>query len=375
MVDLDLAATDSANALSLDLAAVHTFDEASDEPLRDPRTQRAPLTPAEFHTETDAEASRSALRLAGALARYGDPPQRLWNTIPYFVRVYLQRRLLIEQLAGHVAARKQAVAQQRAALTAIGRQLALLSQSEGEEIWRPLARHLAVVRDAQARLKDAQARQARARESRNQELADATHKLAEAEQETANLRAQRDAWATKLDEQQRKSESTLQELRRNLAPERHAALPPDRQQADREQLSVIESHLQRLTQATAAAEEWLSASDQRRQQAEQHLEAVAARAQRTEIRCALSDDGAAGSVDDALVSLAENALRLRIPAVESLSDALPALADQARLRSEAEAHCRGLLETYDKQAYSRGRLLLVGGTLSLFLALSVLIFL
>ncbi len=317
------------------------------------------------------------------LADYGPIPAKLIQTVPYFFRVLMRKRVLDAELAALSLHRKHLDAQAEEALCVFAEALYALRK---DPRLSPLEKQLRVVADSQqqvgAREEDAQqAETARKREL--DELANDVQnieaKAAPVRSRESELQAQADALKTRIrgkEELVRKTEAEIQTLKKSTdagAIDRIAALTAERDarlgeaQSLNVQLLPLQEDLSGLRRELAK----LMATASALHDEERNLSTAAGREHE---RSRVSIGGARSAYQQVLRSLAEAGLRAKLAelAPAKARTATDAMARAAAKRESEELH-RAATESYDAAKYQQGMFLLVGGTGLVFLLFAGLI--
>lgn len=321
-----------------------------------------------------------------AISGYGPAPRSPVYDMPYFVRVYMRKRALADELRQLLAVRKRAERKHEEALCQVGE---VLYVHREDPALAPLSRSFQVVAAADADIDRHQFAGAAARrdaldevERLEKKVDAAEHVMRPLEKLADKLEVQLATRRTRLAEAEaeaRRTDAQVQKIRE--AAERAAT---DEAQlgflvSQRDELSTrmaeIEAEIEprsreliqvraKLTRQQAVTDELIAERDQLNDQTdrEQRLHQRTAGHARGELRSALRTIGEA--------AIAQNLVDRAGPQVAQVGE----MAVELERKRERVAMFRQALASYDSDAFQRGMYELVGGTAVLMLTLLYQIF-
>lgn len=329
----------------------------------------------------------TAVRRARAIAniaRYGPRPTRIIQQPLYWFRVMNRKRALSEELAALSAQRKRADDQAGEAMVQLGE--ALLSLRHIPEL-APLAKQLAAIVDAERRVGHVAAQADRRRDGMAQELARFTAELEREEAQAAPLRAREAKLAARLEQLKaraahadllrRKADAELEAMQRNRGGgdvERWGALVAERD-ARLGEFQSLGIEARPIEDDLAEVQRDLSVRMRKIAGFQEQRRAAATALDRTQQNQRVSVGSAQGARREALLSLANGAVKAGLhELVPEHADAVERTAQDAAKKRRHEDIQRAALNSYDAEAYARGFMLLLGGSVSFLLVLLIAVF-
>jgi hypothetical protein len=338
----------------------------------------APSAPPEPTETPEQQRARQIVELAG----YGAAPANVAQEPGYWVRVMLRKRTLETELLSLAAQRKRADDGMNEALAAMGQALRALGDDERLAKLRKL---LSAVAEADTRIGAAEAQGEKKKQGAHQEMARLDRDLGKLEQKAAPLRAQEAKMIAELEQIEgeikraemlrKKAEAELEALQKKGGGdvEIWGALKAERDARHGEvqslgiQMRPLQDDLAVLRKNLAQQMRSIEVVQSEKQTAATSLE----RAQQSH---RLATGSARGALQQALMSLANAAFKANL---ESLVPDEAAAVAEARERQQEKRHSEELLRaaagSYNHAAYSRGMMILCGGTGLFFLALVIAI--
>lgn len=299
-----------------------------------------------------------------ALAGYGPRPKKLWQCVPYGVRVAMRKSAMRQELSALTQQRERLDAQLEDALCALGE---LFFGLRGDPSVARLGPQLDSVARAQSSLGDAEVAGQQARNYATRELETVNQQLHALEQEAAPIRQRRGQYrgalkdaATRVRHAEagaKKAEAELEALKRDkhgIDPERYAALVArireheERRDELQAELPELEQSLRTLDMEVARLDALIEGLKEQRKSQGEALERA-----RDEHRESMGS--AKSARREALRLLAEAGLS---SGLGTLAEAKATAVRQARERAEKklveEQAQREAMESYDPVAYRRG---------------------
>jgi hypothetical protein len=338
----------------------------------------APSAPPEPVETSEQQRARQIKELAG----YGVAPTSVVAEPSYWVRVMLRKRALETELLALAAQRKRADDGTNEALTVMGQALRALGDDERLAKLRKL---LAAVAEADTRIGAAEAQGAKKKQGVHQELARLDRDLAKLEQKASPLRGreaklleeleQIDGSLKRADLLRKKAEAELEALQRKGGGdvETWGALKAERDARHGEvqslgiQMRPLQDDLAVLRKELAQQMRAIEVVQSEKQGASTSLE----RAQQSH---RMATGSARGALQQALASLANAAFKAGLDTlVADEAAAVVEARERAQEKRTNEELMRAAATSYDHAAYSRGMMILCGGTGLFFLALVIAI--
>lgn len=310
---------------------------------------------------------------------YGPPPGNLLQIVPYFVRVFLRKRVVADELAQLTGLRQKADAEVDDLACRIGETLYL---RRADPHLAALAQHIAVVGQADSQVDVRQAKSDDAQREATRMLEDVHQRLSAAERAGEPIARRREKLeqqaagiqgrAAAAQEALRKHDYDLQRLKAKKQPSPDDLIAQQRLETQRVKmqgevqstellLQPVRAELKKLDAKQAKHDTALNALEAERRQ----LEGMIEREQRQHARQAGT---ARSELNSALRSLAKAAIAKGL--VQHVQDAvlrLDKLEADAKRKRAREGLQREALSSFDEAAYRQGMIALVGGTSALFL--------
>ncbi|HEX4354620.1 MAG TPA: hypothetical protein VHZ95_16940, partial [Polyangiales bacterium] len=339
-------------------------------------------TPSAPKMTSQPAAPSPAMQLA-QLAGYGTPPQKLFQTVPYFFRVSSRKRSLQAQLSAQSLQRKRSELRADDAQTAMGE--ALYALREDRQL-QPLAAQLKLVQDAREQIGRNNVAAKRTIQTRKRELEALSQRLVQAKREVAPFRDRANALGQQielgkaklrdLDKQLRKLDSERKGLK---GASQVAALSQIATLDGERETLLLASHdgereLAPAIEALAEVEKTVLEHDQAIARLDEQQRKTAEATERDSDRHRITARSAANAYRETLRSLAHAAVRcglgeLAAPALRNASEAEAPIADERH----SEDMLRRALASYDHAAYRRGMQIVAGGIVGTFMFFAMLI--
>jgi hypothetical protein len=333
-------------------------------------------------TSKPAPPPSAATQLA-ELSGYGAPPQKLFQTVPYFFRVSSRKRLLRAQLSAQSLQRKRSELRADDAQTAMGEALYALRD---DRRLQPLAAQLKLVHEARDQIGRNNLAAKRTIQTRKREFEALSQRLAEAKRAAAPFRDRASTLGQQielgkaklrdLDKQSRKLESERRALKGSsqVAALSQIATLDDERAALLATIQSVELELAPAIEASTEVEKTIVEHDQVIARLEEQQRKTAEAAERDSDRQRITARSAANAYRETLRSLAQAAVRsglgeLAAPALRNASEAEAPIADER----QSEEMLRRALASYDHAAYRRGMQIVAGGIVGTFMFFAVLI--
>lgn len=330
----------------------------------------------------EASASPKAPDPLAAIHQFGPPPERPWGSLAYFVRVYIRRRVLTDELVERVQARKRAEARVDELHYRIGETL-FMHRNDPRLV--ALARNFQVVAQADHQVDDRMSTGDEVRRNALAGLEKQQTQIERAKMATEPIRmqeAQLVATEAKLKGQVNQVRAALrkldQDIKRSTAagpgsPEAVQLMAAQAQRQAQEQglserLQAVTSELGRTRNRLARAEATVAAEQAK------HEEMNVALARKS-VRLTVATGTAREALQRALRSVSEVAIASDLTFLaQGQVDKLQAAQEKVEATRKQEAEHRAAISAFDHEAYDIGQKMLVGGTVVLFLTLVFLVF-
>jgi hypothetical protein len=364
-----------ASAPALELAVDNA--RATPEPAERESEKRKKV---EKRKESPAELRARQVR---ELADYGSAPQKIWQAIPYCVRVTMRKKELEQQLAALSAQRKRAEDGAQEALGKMGHALYALRH---DPRMRPLAPKLKVIAQSASTIGETEALGEQRQKTMKKELAGVARELEKEEGLAKPLREQDARLGAQLDDMKgrvQQAQLVVKKLEGDLDAVRSGKLKVDAErfgvmQAERD---ARHGELQTLGVQMRPLEEELAAV---RGKLQKHLRAIAtlqgeaaqteSAMQRAEHQLRVSSGSAQSNYRDALISLAKEALEQNLAglAPEHAGAAADGVIAADKKRKEEDLY-RAATLSYDEGMYKKGVVILLGGSAAFFLSFAIMV--
>jgi hypothetical protein len=352
-------------------AAVLELDHRADE-------ESAPSTPPEPTETPEQQRARQIVELA----QYGAAPANVIQEPGYWVRVMLRKRTLENELLSLAAQRKRADDGTNEALSAMGQALRALGEDERLAKLRKL---LSAVAEADTRIGAAEAQGEKKKQGAHQEMARLDRDLGKLEQKAAPLRAKEAKMIAELEQVEaaikraemlrKKAEADLEALQKKGGGdvETWGALKAEHD-ARLGEVQSLGIQMRPLQDDLAVVRKNLAQQMRAIEVVQSEKQTAATSLERAQQSHRLATGSARGALQQALSSLANAAFKANL---ESLVPDEAAAVAEARERQQEKRNSEELLRaaagSYDHAAYSRGMMILCGGTGLFFLALVIAI--
>jgi hypothetical protein len=354
-------------------------DEAAPASSREPRQPRedeapppAPETPGQVRARNIEQ-----------IAAYGPRPRSPLQQPLYWWSVMNRKRVLSEELTALSAQRKRADGQAQEALVSLAE--TLLAMREAPEL-SGLAKQFAALDDADDRVGHAAAEGQKRRDDAARELSRLQRDFTNAEAKAAPLKAREAELVARIDELKdrarradvlrRKADADLEGLQRSKGgaePERWAAMSAERD-ARLGEVQTLGVQLRPLEDDLGELRRGLSVQMRAIATIQEERRAAAAGLERVQQSQRVSEGSARGARLQALLSLANTALKLGLhELVPDYADAVSDAAERADKKRQQEELHRAALNSYDHAAYNRGFAMLLGSSVLVFLSLAIAI--
>ena len=323
-------------------------------------------------------------RQIAQLSGYGVPPQKLLETVPYFVRVFLRKRQLQVQLRAQLQQRKRTEQKAEDALCAMGE--ALYAQRNDPRM-AAIAAQLRLVSDAREQITSNAAAGKRTAQTRKREIDELAQRALRIKQKAAPFEQHASELAIRIEAGKARIREFEQQARKLEAEQK--ALRGSTQVAALEQIAALETQLEGLRGAAQSlnvellplsedlgrAKNTLAKHMDALEQAEELQRKTIEASERDADRQRIASGAAVSAYRETLRSLANAAIRnqlsdLAAPAMANAAAAEAPIADER----QSEELLRKAVSSYDVVAYRRGVQLLASsilGTLLLFVLLIV----
>lgn len=319
------------------------------------------------------------------IAGYGPRPTSVLYVVPYFVRVFLRRRVVAEELAELAVARKKAESQLADALGEVG---GALYVRRADPRLAALGRHAAIVTEAERQVDAGHKHSQLAQQDASSAMSEIARRLEAAQNAAAPVRERGIKLQAKLHQLEQHVAAlaqTVQSCEQRIAriQSKKVAEPQDVEvlQGLHAERAEAHGHVQSTQLTMHPIKEELQTvlvKVKKHQQIIAELEAEAERhgkiMERDQARHARQAGDARNALQTALQSLARAAIEQGFGrAVPRLVEAVERREKDVARKREREAVHREALSSYDESAYRRGMLGLVGGTGAVFLTTVLLI--
>ncbi|HEX7479792.1 MAG TPA: hypothetical protein VF331_18455 [Polyangiales bacterium] len=333
--------------------------------------------------QTPASLERSRADQARALAAYGDAPKKLYQTVPYFIRVLMRKRELDAELASITPMRKRLDGQAEDAMCALAE---LYYGQRTDPRLKPLAQQLRVVAESQSHVGAEEAAGARVAEQHKREIDRVLADIHKLERQAEPLRKREAEAQHRADTHKaqirrnealvRKAEAEIKALKTSTdvtAIDRITALEADRQ-AHHGEIQTLNVQLLPLQEDLGALRRELAKQLGTITALHEEQRKLSSVADRETQRHRLTTGGARTAHREALRSLATAALRAQLGGFFPEQAKVAVEAEQrAAKKREAEEVQRAAASAYDDAKYKQGMFILVGGTAFVFLVFAGLI--
>ncbi len=330
-----------------------------------------------------AAAERNRAQQAQELSGYGATPTKLFQTIPYFVRVMLRKRELDAELASLTLHRKRLDTQADDAMCALAE---LFYAQRQDPRLKSLNQQLRVVAQSTTQVGAQEAAGARVADQHKRDLDVLLADLQKVESEAVPLRKRESAAQQRADgckAQIKRNEGLMHKLEAEIKELRSSTdvIAIDRITALQAECEAHQGEIQTLNVQLLPLQDDLGTL---RRELAKHMGTVSALheeqrkltgvMEREVERHRVSAGGARAAHREALRSLASSALRAKLGGMfpEQAKTALEA-EERAAKKRQAEDVQRAAVESYDPAKYKQGMLLLVGGTAAVFVLFAALI--